>query len=97
MKSKKLFDFIEPKELDLFENFTTLRWVKWSKRKPKTNGLFLMLFNGKNRGLAQVHSGKLLTLEGLVNEEFKRFSQTFYWLEEIRDMEGFSQYLESIS
>lgn len=22
----------------LFENFTTLKWVKWSKRKPEFNG-----------------------------------------------------------
>ena len=79
-------------EKDLFEDFTTLRWVKWTKRKPNHNGSVFMRFNGKNAGMGMVFNGELRKLEGLANSEFKNYEDTFYWQEEIVDAEKFSEY-----
>ncbi len=80
---------------DLFEDFTTIRWVKWSKRKPSHGGSIFMRFNGKNAGMGLVVKGKLIKLEGLANSEFENYEDTFYWQEEIIDIESFSEYQES--
>ena len=76
-------------EKDLFEDFTTLNWVKWTKRKPTHNGMVFMRFNGKNVGVGFVFQGELRKLEGLANSEFKNYEDTFYWQEEIINVEGF--------
>lgn len=80
-------------EKNLFEDFTTLRWVKWTKRKPTHNGNVFMRFNGKNAGMAIVFNGQLIKLEGISNSEFENYIDTFYWQEEIIDVEGFSVYI----
>lgn len=80
-------------EKDLFEDFTTLKWVKWTKRKPTHNGMVFMRFNGKNVGVGFVFQGELIKLEGLANSEFKNYEDTFYWQEEIINVEGFSTYI----
>lgn len=77
---------------DLFEDFTTLRWVKWTKRKPDHNGSVYMRFNGKNAGNGLVHNGELRKLEGLASSEFKNYEDTFYWLEEIIDLDEFDKH-----
>lgn len=81
---------------DLFEDFTTLKWVKWTKRKPAHNGAVFMRFNGKNAGMGLVFNGELKKLEGLANSEFKNYEDTFYWQEEIVDVDKFSEYQNSI-
>ena len=82
-------------EKDLFEDFTTIKWVKWIKRKPSHNGAIIMRFNGKNVCMGFVFQGKLIKLEGLANSDFEDYEDTFYWHEEIIDVEKFSQYIES--
>jgi hypothetical protein len=82
-------------EKDLFEDFTTLRWVKWTKRKPTHNGAVFMRFNGKNAGMGMVFQGELRKLEGLANSEFKNYEDTFYWQEEIIDVKKFSEYRDA--
>lgn len=82
-------------EKDLFEDFTSLRWVKWTKRKPTHNGSVFMRFNGKNAGMGMVFQGELRKLEGLANSEFENYEDTFYWIEEIVDVEKFSEYREA--
>lgn len=79
-------------EKDLFEDYTTLRWVKWTKRKPSHNGTVFMRFNGKNVGIGMVFQGELRKLEGLANSEFENYEDTFYWLEETIDLEKFSEH-----
>ena len=81
---------------DLFEDFTTLKWVKWTKRKPTHNGAVFMRFNGKNAGMGLVFNGELKKLEGLANSEFKNYEDTFYLQEEIVDVDKFSEYQNSI-
>ena len=82
-------------EKDLFEDFTTLRWVKWTKRKPTHNGAIFMRFNGKNVGMGMVFKEELRKLEGLANSEFENYEDTFYWQEEIIDVEKFSEYRDA--
>lgn len=76
---------------DLFVDFTSLKWVKWTERKPDFNGGVYMRFNGKNAGMGLVMGGKLLKLEGLANSEFENYQDTFYWLEETMDLDGFDK------
>lgn len=76
---------------DLFVDFTTLKWVKWTDRKPESNGSFFMRFNGKNAGNGLVFNGELKSLEGLAKSEFENYQDTFYWLEETIDLEGFDK------
>lgn len=77
---------------DLFEDFTTIKWVKWTKRKPTHNGIVFMRFNSKNVGVGLVFQGELKKLDGLSVDEFKNYEDTFYWQEEIIDIENFSKY-----
>lgn len=80
---------------DLFEDFTTVKWVKWTKRKPNHNGTVYMRFNGKNVGIGKVSKGELKKLEGLANSEFDNLEDTFYWQEETIDLTGYFEYLET--
>lgn len=75
---------------DIFEDYTTLRWVKWTKRKPTHNGSVFMRFNGKNTGTGFVFQGELTKLSGLANSEFKTYEDTFYWLEEKIDVDAYN-------
>ncbi len=85
--------------IDFFEDCTTLRWVKWTKRKPDYNGSIQLRFNGKNQGSGRVFRGELMTLEGdKVSKEFiKDYEDTFYWIEEIFDFEKFREYQNKLS
>lgn len=65
---------------------------KVDKKKARHNGVVIMRFNGKNIGAGLVNNGKLKTLEGLANSEFENYEDTFYWQEEIIDLEKFSDY-----
>lgn len=90
----------------LFEDFTTLRWVRWKKRPPEHNGSVYVRWNGKYTSNAIVHNGELLSLDGdrtkyrmedqkLIaeyTEEQKQIMEDMYWLEEIHDMEAFDKY-----
>lgn len=80
--------------MDLYTDFTTLKWVKWTDRKPTANGRYLIRFNGKNMGRGTFIHGDLRRLEGLDNSEFKNYMDTFYWMEEIMDIEGFRKATE---
>lgn len=83
-------------EKDLFEDFTALRWVKWTKRKPTHNGSVFMRFNGKNAGIGLVFGGELKKIRGLAKSEFPNYKDTFYWAEEIIDLSGFSEYRSNL-
>lgn len=76
--------------MDLFTDFTTLRWVKWTERKPSTNGRYDIRYNGKNKGVGTFIGGKLRRLDVLTEADIKNYEDTFYWLEEIIDVEGFA-------
>lgn len=76
---------------DFFVDYTTLRWVKWTDRKPSWNGSVYMRFNGKNTGIGMVFNKKLQKLSGLSSSEFKNYEDTFYWLEEIHDIESYEK------
>lgn len=80
------------KNMDLFEDCTKVSWVKWSNRKPEHNGSIYFRFNGKNAGMGLVVNGRLLKLEGLAKSEFENYEDTFYWLEEIIDLELFERH-----
>ena len=71
------------KKLDLFEDCTVLRWVKLTKRKPNYNGLYPIRFNGKSTGQGLFINKKLISIQGLSESQFKKYKNTFYWLEEI--------------
>lgn len=80
---------------DFFEDFTTLRWVKWTKRKPTHNGSVYMRFNGKNTAVGMVLNGELKSLSVLGKSSFKEYEDTFYWLEETYDLEGYREWAET--
>ena len=63
---KKLDEFypIEPKEKDFFEDFTTLRWVKWTKRQPNWNGTVYIRWHSKYTSSGTVWDGYLMKLDG---------------------------------
>lgn len=52
------------KEKNLFEDFTTLRWVKWTTRKPDWNGSVYVRWNSKYTSNGIVHDGYLMSLDG---------------------------------
>ena len=98
---------IEPEtEKDFFENFTTLRWVKWTKRKPDWNGSVTIRWNSKWTSDGIVDSGNLMKLGDdrtkhkvvkckLVmqyTKNQKELMKYMYWLEEVHDSEGFRAY-----
>lgn len=83
---------------DLFEDFVTLRWVKWTKRKPDFNGSVTIRFNGKTTVNATVHDKEIVYMEGdKISEIFlKKYVDSFYWMEEIVDSEGYTKYSTEI-
>lgn len=99
-------------EKTLFEDFTTLRWVKWTKRKPKSNGIFLIRWNGKNTSMGHVIRGDIYSLDGSPTKtvlvkggkekvkysaEQKRLMKDMYWLEEVHDLEGLRKYNDELT
>ena len=54
----------EPQQKNLFEDFTTLRWVKWTTRQPDWNGSVYVRWNSKYTSNGIVHNGFLMKLDG---------------------------------
>ncbi len=86
----------------LFEDFTTLKWVKWTKRTPTFNGSIYVRWNGKYTSNGMVHNGHLTSLDGdktgsEYTESQKKILEDLYWLEETHDLEGLTTYQESLS
>lgn len=81
-------------DLNLFEDFTHLKWVKWTTRKPHWNGTIYMRFNGKNTSIGKVSAGHLMQLEGLSPSEWDNYEDTFYWLEETIDIKAYESWCE---
>jgi hypothetical protein len=50
------------KEKNFFEDFTTLRWVKWTTRQPDWSGSVYIRWNSKYTSLGLVHNGFLMKL-----------------------------------
>ena len=64
---KKNIEISKPnveREKNLFEDFTTLRWVKWTTRQPDWNGSVYVRWNGKYTSQGIVHNGYLIKLDG---------------------------------
>ena len=97
-------------EKDLFEDFTTIRWVKWIKRKPTHNGMVIIKWNGKNISMGRIQNGELLALDEEktkyrmedkiriveYTESQKELMENMYWLEEIIDGEKYSEYTAKV-
>ena len=97
---------------DLFLDFTTLRWVKWTTRKPDWNGSVRIRWNSKWTSDGMVWNGELLKLgddktKHHVNKKGKLVVQytkdqkelmnDMYWLEEIHDLEGYRKHLDEVT
>ena len=96
------------KEKNLFEDFTTLRWVKWTKRKPKWEGSVYVKWNDKWHSHALVIRGCIIKLgdnavkskivrgkrKYFYTKEQKDIIKNVYWLEELQDIDGFDKYLK---
>jgi hypothetical protein len=95
------------KELDLFEDFTELHWVKWTRRRPEWNGSIIARWNGKFISDATVFGGVLLSLDGhrtevrfegaaapvpSYTEEQLAILEDLYWLEEKVDGEAYDRW-----
>lgn len=52
------------KEKNLFEDFTTLRWVKWTTRQPEFNGAVTIRWNGKYTSTAIVFDKQIMSMGG---------------------------------
>lgn len=63
IKKKEILVPVE-KRKNLFEDFTTLRWVKWTTRQPNFNGNVYVRWNGKYTSNGIVHNGFLMSLDG---------------------------------
>jgi hypothetical protein len=57
---------VKPVEKNFFEDFTTLRWVKWTTRQPDWNGSVYVRWNGKYTSNGTVWDGYLIKLDGNV-------------------------------
>jgi hypothetical protein len=97
---------------DLFIDFTTLRWVKWTTRKPTWNGNVTIRWNSKWTSDGLVMNGELLKLgddetkhkftkKGKLIMQYtknqKEQMEEMYWLEEIHDLEGYQKHLDEVS
>ena len=84
--------------VDLFEDCTTLRWVKWTNRTPDFNGSIYCRWNGKYTSTGIVSNGKLLNISGEkwtgAQKEFDTIMESVYWLEEIIDTEKYKKLTE---
>lgn len=97
-------------EKTLFGDFTTLRWVKWNKRKPNWNGSVIIRWNDKFTSFGLVWDGKLLkldndetkheTINGRMVVQYtakqKQILKDAYWLEETHDLKGFDDYRRGV-
>jgi hypothetical protein len=97
---------------DLFIDFTILRWVKWTTRKPSWNGSVTIRWNSKWTSDGMVWNGELLRLgddktkhhvnkKGKLvvryNKNQKELMNDMYWLEEIHDFEGYRKHLDEVT
>ena len=64
MAKKNIIPVPVEKQKNLFEDFTTLRWVKWTTRQPDWNGSVYIRWNGKYTSNGIVHNGFLMSLDG---------------------------------
>jgi hypothetical protein len=99
----------EKKPRDFYEDFTILRWVKWTTRQPDFNGGVYIRWNGKWTSEGQVFNGILTALEGVktprkkvkgqlvyrYTKKQKALLEDMYWLEESHDTIGFNQYRDN--
>ncbi len=99
------------REKTLFEDFTTLSWVRWNRRKPKHNGSIYVRWNGKYTSNALVHNGILTKLgddktayhmdgKKMVADytpEQKKILKDLYWLEEKHDVVGYRKHTETFA
>jgi hypothetical protein len=99
------------KEKNLFEDFTTLRWVKWTTRQPEWNGSVYIRWNSKYTSSGIVHDGNLMSLDddntkytvkdGVLVMNYtksqKALMEDMYWLEELHDFEAMRKYQDDNS
>lgn len=64
MAKKTIIPVPVEREKTLFEDFTTLRWVKWTTRQPDWNGSVYIRWNSKYTSHGLVHDGFLMKLDG---------------------------------
>jgi len=97
---------------DLFVDFTILRWVKWTTRKPAWNVTVTIRWNSKWTSDGRVWNGELLSLgdekakykttkKGKLVMQYtknqKDLMEDMYWLEEIHDLEGYRKHLDELT
>jgi hypothetical protein len=97
---------------DFFTDFTILRWVKWTTRKPSWNGSVTIRWNSKWTSDGRVWNGELLSLgddrskykttkAGKLVMQYtknqKKLMEDMYWLEEIHDLEGYRAYEDKLT
>lgn len=63
-KLNDIYPIESENEKDFFEDFTTLRWVKWTKRQPDWNGSVYVRWHSKYTSNGIVHDGFLMKLDG---------------------------------
>jgi hypothetical protein len=64
MAKKAIIPVPVEREKTLFEDFTILRWVKWTTRQPDWNGSVYIRWNSKWTSNGIVHNGYLIKLDG---------------------------------
>lgn len=93
-------------EKNLWEDFTTLRWVKWTTRKPQDSSAYVFRWNDKWTSQGTVMNECLITLDDMktkttvidgkvvadYTQEQLEILENLYWLEETFDNEGFDKY-----
>lgn len=91
-------------EKDLFEDFTHLKWVKWTKRQPENEGSMFIRYNGKNAGNILFVCNRILKVDDWIwkysmennipkyTSDQLEFIKDLYWLEEIIDINKFHEY-----
>jgi len=110
MTKKKIDILAKENDKTLFEDFTTLRWVKWTTRQPDWNGSVYIRWNSKWTSNGIVHNGNLMSLDddnskykvvkGKLVMQYtksqKRLMEDMYWLEEKHDLEGYRKWEEEM-
>jgi hypothetical protein len=111
MTKKKIDVLAKENDKTLFEDFTTLRWVKWTKRQPDWNGSVYIRWNSKWTSDGMVWNGELLKLgddktKHHVNKKGKLIVQytksqkaimeDMYWLEEKHDLDAYRKWEEEM-
>lgn len=76
-------------EKTLFSDFTELKWVKWTERKPAFNGSVVVRWNGKWTNICLVNN-EILRLDNV--EATDDILEDAFWLEETHDTEGYNEW-----